>query len=143
MDCVVFSVGTEEFAISITHVKEVQRIPQITVFPGAPESIDGVVTVRNHSVAVIQLQKRLGVAANPGQGQVVVVAHKGMVFGLVVDRVSGIVEIASSAVDTAPAVLGGDVGQKLVTGIAHIGSRNILMLDVAMLMNVEELSKLR
>lgn len=136
MEYVVFSVGAEDFAVPITQVKEVLRVPEITPLPGAPESIDGVVTVRNRSVAVIQLQKRFGVAQQADFSQVMIVAFQGMVFGLVVDRVTGIVDIEAKGVDSAPE-------GKFISGIAHREGRTILMLDVHRLFNPQELNQLR
>lgn len=136
MEHIVFSVGAEEYAVPITQVKEVQHAPQIISLPGAPASIDGVVNVRNHSVAVIQLQKRFGLAPQEGQGQVVVIALQGIVFGVVVDRVSGIVDLETKTVDSAPE-------GKFVSGIAHHQGRTIFMLDTRRLLDPQELGRLR
>ena len=61
LQLVTFMVGTEEFAIPILSVQEINRMMQITRVPQSPTFIEGVINLRGKIIPVMDLRKRFGV----------------------------------------------------------------------------------
>src|SRR5271165_4145037 len=61
---VVFDVFNESYAVNIARVHEIIRLQQITVIPGAPPYIEGVINLRGKVIPVLDLRKRFGLQAD-------------------------------------------------------------------------------
>ena len=64
-DCQVvgFRVGNETYGVRIASVREIVRVPEITIVPNAPEAIEGVINLRGKIIPVMDLRKRFGGSA--------------------------------------------------------------------------------
>ena len=66
---VVLEPGGEVYGIEISHIKETLRIQPTRSVPDAPSHIDGITSVRGETLPVLDLRKRLGVAASASTQQ--------------------------------------------------------------------------
>lgn len=55
---VVFRLGKEEYAVSISQVREIIKYQSATKLPGTPSYIEGIINVRGKMIAVIELSAR-------------------------------------------------------------------------------------
>jgi purine-binding chemotaxis protein CheW len=62
LQVVTFHLGSEDFAVEITKVKEIILFEEITKVPQCAAYIEGVINLRGSIVPVIDLRKRLGMA---------------------------------------------------------------------------------
>ena len=60
LQLVSFVVGTEEYAIPILRVQEINRMMQITRVPQSPEFVEGVINLRGKIIPVVDLRSRFG-----------------------------------------------------------------------------------
>jgi purine-binding chemotaxis protein CheW len=60
-----FVVGDVEYAVAITHVKEISNPLRLVALPHAPRSVIGVADYRGEVVAVVDLRMRFGMPAAP------------------------------------------------------------------------------
>ncbi len=140
MQYVIFQLAGEEFGIPVTQVREVIQVPNISFLPGVPEFIEGVITIRRHSVMVMDLYKRLNISKT-GKSQggfVLIVSIEGMIVGLLVDNVREVVVVEDAFVDSANKVANNYLDTNAIKGIAHVGERTIIMLNVKYLLRPEE-----
>src|SRR3546814_3706689 len=72
----------------ILQVHEVLRPLPIEAVPGAPDIVLGVINLRGQVVTVIDLRRYLELPEQPldAETRIIVVAHDGETFGLLVDR---------------------------------------------------------
>jgi purine-binding chemotaxis protein CheW len=126
-----FCLRGEEFGLPIVRSREIVRVGEITRIPEAPPHVRGVLNLRGRVLPVVELRTRLGMPVAPltPRSRVIVVDAHGRLFGLLVDRVSGIVKISASAIQPAPeeALFG---NPDYVSGIAAMGEESIILLDV-------------
>ena len=127
---VFFELGSEHYAIDSMGVREIIRMQAITKIPGAPESVLGVINLRGKVTPVLDLRKRLGLLAN-GESQetrIMVVEVEGQYVGLVVDGVSEVSRIPSSAVEPTSTIVaaasglhtgGGEAGEEAGDTAGH------------------------
>ncbi|MHB8857894.1 MAG: chemotaxis protein CheW [Thermoleophilia bacterium] len=100
---VVFSLAGETFAVEITRIREIIRIPKVTWVPGAPDLIRGVINLRGNVVAVIDLAAILSLPASveTPKSRIIVAETGDQVAGMLVDSVSRVSDIAPSQVEPA------------------------------------------
>ena len=145
MEYVIFTMEGKEFGVPVTQVREVLKLPQgrssINPLPQAPDFIEGVITLRRHTIAVIDLKKRFKFPTKTPLTpcpHVMVVRLDPMILGLLVDQVTAILEITLSQIDSTSRVVNGYLEGKAVTGIAHEGERVIILLDLQQILKPQE-----
>lgn len=97
---VTFAVGSELFGLPVDSIREVAQMPPITHVPGAPPAVTGVVNLRGHSIAVVDLGCLLGFdrPTENSAEHVLVVEHQGRAVGLAVERVERVVKLLPSRI---------------------------------------------
>ncbi len=126
-----FLLGQEQYGIEILKVQEIKGYTPPTPVPGAPAHVKGVMNLRGTVVPVVDLRARFGMPeAERNAFTVVIVVTVGKkVFGLVVDAVSDVLNIANHDVE-APPELGADVDVSYLKGMAKTSERLIALLDI-------------
>jgi len=118
-----FAVGTETFALPLSCVREIMRVPAVTPVPRAPREILGIVSVRGQVTTLIDLRVRLSVAVGPisSRTRVLLVDQGDEILGLLCDRVLQVHRLSETEVEIA-SVLGVDASS-YVMGIGRPGQR--------------------
>ncbi len=131
LQLVTFSLGSEEYAVDILKVQEINRMKEITRIPNAPSYVEGVINLRGKVMPVIDLRKKFGLESqeNDAQSRIMIIDVQGMTIGLVVDAVSEVLRIPSDIVDPTPPVAS-EAGTEFITGIAKLEDRLIILLDM-------------
>lgn len=128
---VVFDVFNEAYAVNIARVHEIIRLQQITVIPGAPACVEGVINLRGKVIPVLDLRKRfsLHVSEHTRASRIVVVEINGQTLGLIVDGVSEVLRVAPDRIEPpSPLVTG--IDSRYLRGIAKLDDRLIVLLDL-------------
>ncbi len=128
---VVFDVAQESYAVNIARVHEIIRPQQITVIPGAPACVEGVINLRGKVIPVLDLRKRFHLAAEDltRTSRIVVVEINDQTLGLIVDGVSEVLRIATDRIEPpSPLVTG--IDSRYLRGIAKLEGRLIVLLDL-------------
>lgn len=124
-------IGRETYGIPIALVREIVRVPSITAVPNAREYVEGVINLRGKIISVVDLRKRFGEVKveNNKKNRIVVVEHEGRTVGLVVNSASEVLKLSASEIAPPSSVfIDGEVDY--VTGVATIGERLIVLLDL-------------
>ena len=87
------------------------------------------------SSRLMDLRKRFGEkeATLRKQNRILVVEHSGRLAGLIVDSASEVLKIPAAAVEAPPAVFQ-EGGLNCVTGLAKVGGRLVVLLDMSKLL---------
>src|ERR1700734_2830495 len=130
-----FKVGRETYGVPLTSLREIVRVPEITVVPDAPDYVEGVINLRGKIVSVLDLRKRLGEisVAPTKRNRILVVEHRGRLCGLIVDSASDVLKIPVADVDPSPTEFV-EGGLNCVTGLGKYQGRLIVLLDIAKLL---------
>ncbi|MGA2082989.1 MAG: chemotaxis protein CheW [Holophaga sp.] len=142
-----FSVGGETFAMDIRAIREVIQFGGITEVPLMPVFIRGVINLRGSVVPVIDLCVRFGrQPTGVAQRTCIVILELtqgdgSAELGVMVDNVSEVLSIAPSEIEPAPA-FGSDLRTEFIAGVAKVGDRFVILLDVDHVLSVEELAAL-
>jgi purine-binding chemotaxis protein CheW len=133
---VIFRLGGEGYALEVMRVQEVLDVGQLTQVPGGPKSLRGVLNLRGHVVPVYDLRVpfELPIDPQPGRAPSVLMVESeaggtGQVTGLLVDRVSDVLEFRNEEVQPAPQ-LGLGKATPFVRGLIRHQEGFLLVLDV-------------
>ena len=140
----VFSLANDELGLDISCVREVLRPQEIHPLPQAPDFIEGVINLRGHIIAVIDLRKRLTVKEieDRSKMRIIVCKIKRFIVGLVVNSVSEIIALSEENIGPTPEVVSMQIEEDFMSGIARLGERIIVILDLENILTREEITRL-
>lgn len=130
-ELVAFTIDTEEFAIDIASVHEINRVVEITRIPNAPEHVQGVINLRGKIVPIVDMRELLGFEPKEARAtsRIIVVEVGGMMLGFLVDSVSEVVRLPRSAVDEPPTFSSG-VASNYIDGVGKVDDRLLILLNL-------------
>lgn len=128
---VVFRLNDTLFAIYGSDAKEVLECGKITVIPGSPDFILGIVNVRGDVESVIDLGRFLRLPPERESEKLrIIIAHNGEVrSGIRVDAIEDVVDIPKSAVGPAISTLSESIREH-VAGETTYRGRSVTLLDI-------------
>jgi purine-binding chemotaxis protein CheW len=137
-----FTLGEETYGVDILRVQEIRGWTPVTRIPQTPPHVLGVLNLRGSIVPIVDLRMRfmlphaeytpltviivLSVESNAGRRD----------FGVVVDGVSDVIDVAASDVKPAPD-LGEQVTTEFIEGLASVSGRMVMLLDIDRLIGGE------
>jgi len=125
-----FFLGNEEYGLKILAVHEIIGMMPVTRVPRTPDFIRGVINLRGKVIAVVDLRIRFDMEVVETQDVcIIVVQVRGIQMGIVVDRVSEVVNIAPEEIEPPPS-FGVDVPTDFLLGIGKSQGRVKLLLDI-------------
>jgi purine-binding chemotaxis protein CheW len=112
---VVVRLGGGRFALPMAAVAEVGRLPGLTRVPGTPPWVPGVVNWRGRILGVLDLRLLLGVPTADGadETRLVVLSAGGLSVGVVAERVEGVLDVDTSALEPPLVTLPAEAGALL------------------------------
>jgi purine-binding chemotaxis protein CheW len=133
---VLFTLAGTAYAVSSRDVQRMEMVEHVTPVPNAPPFVDGVVFSRGKVVPAVNLRRRFGFEPvnHDLKTRLIVVAHGERLVGLIVDSAREFVTIPAEAIQPPPEAMAGSSGRYL-RGVADVGERIILVLDVAGLLD--------
>ncbi len=135
---VTFKVAGQDFAFNIFQVERILRYEAPAPLPKAPDFLEGVLRYQAAAVPVIDLRKRLGVAAaHREETRTVILEWDGAKIGVVVDAVTEVLQVAATEV-TPPAAIVKGLAAEYITGIVVTAGRTIIVLNTARLLSSKE-----
>ena len=143
IELIVFKLGDEEFAANIDQVREIMRIGTITPIPDSPDFIEGVTNVRGEITVAIDLKARLflPVKQEVESKHIVITEQEKNLFGLMVDEVTEVLRISESEVKPTPELVT-RIDRIYIRGVITLEKRLIILIDLAKVLQEEELTKL-
>lgn len=141
---VVFDLAGEHYGVDIAAVEGIIKLQAITSVPHAPAFVEGVTNLRGKVLPVIDLRKRFGLPqAQPTKdSRIVVVEMNGATVGMVVDGVSEVLRVGAEAIEP-PSPIVTTVDSAFIRGIAKVGERLVILLDLGKVLSAEESASLQ
>lgn len=91
---VMLRLGGSRYAVGMSAVAEVGRLPKLTRVPGTPVWLSGVANWRGRILAVLDIRPLMGAAITPtgSLGRLVVLTEANVTVGLLTEGVQGVIE---------------------------------------------------
>ncbi|HPU58086.1 MAG TPA: chemotaxis protein CheW [Candidatus Avimonas sp.] len=137
-----FLLDNEEYAIGIMQVKEIIRTPQIVKVPNCEEYIEGVVSIRDNLLPIINLRTYFGMEHLDinDYTRILVVDMGSFTAGIMVDKVLEVLRVPANTIQPPPK-FSTQSGEQL-KGVAKLnnGKRMILLLEPSKLVSADAIS---
>jgi len=145
-----FTLRGEMYAVETLSVKEIIEYGPPTVVPMMPPSVRGVINLRGAAVPVFDLGIRFGTGPTEAQRRSCIVIVEstegagedgtgGHVFGLIVDAVSAVLEIAAADIEPPPA-FGARIRSDFIAGMGKVEGRFVILLEIGRVLSADELA---
>lgn len=136
-----FTLGGLEYGLDFAKVQELRVLKALERFASDGEIIGGVAVSRGVIMPLVDMRAACGRA--PGaldpMTDVIILRLSSCVMGMVVDGVTGVVSLAPDQVSPVP---GADQAQvDYLIGLAHMGTRRLILVDIDRLMSVRRPKK--
>jgi len=130
-----FTLGDETYGVDILRVQEIRGWSPVTRVPQAPPHVLGVLNLRGSIVPIVDMRMRFSLerAEYTALTVIIVLSVESSTgrrdFGVVVDGVSDVIDVAKSDVKPAPD-FGAHVSTEFIKGLAAVSERMVMLLDI-------------
>jgi purine-binding chemotaxis protein CheW len=133
---VVFTLGTEQYALPIQQVHEIIRYSEPRSVASRAHWVRGVISLRGRIVPVYDLAARIGLASElTEQTKIVIVEVGSETAGVIVDGVEEVLTVEDEQLQEAP---GADT--TLIEAIAKIDDRLVVLLKPSAILSAPDLA---
>ena len=135
-----FDLANEGYGLEIRHVIEIIGIQPVTCVPNMPEHVIGVLNLRGKVIPIIDIRLRFGLSQREYDDRtcIIVVDVHGDSVGLVVDKVSEVVDIPQAEIEPSPAT--GRNSNQYIQGLGKLDQKVKILLDIEMLIEDEDIN---
>ena len=133
-----FYVGEALCGMDILKVQEINKLIEMTRVPQAPEYVLGILNLRGEIVTIVDLGKKLSLKSTEMSDKTrnIIVNSNGEHIGLMVERISDVIQAEWEKVEPPPANIGGVQG-RYFTGVFKTEDSLIGILDVEKVLEEE------
>jgi len=119
---VVFTLDNEEYAVPITDLQEIIKVPEVTPIPNAPAFIKGILNLRGKIVVVIDLERRFKLIRDKvvELKHIIITEVNDTSFGIVVDEVMEVLTVPSSTIQLTPTLVSTKIHTDYLKGVVVI-----------------------
>ncbi len=134
-----FVLNREEYGIEIRYVTEIVGIQNITEVPDMPGFIKGVINLRGKVIPVMDVRLRFDMQERPYDDCtcIVVININEQAVGLIVDRVSEVLDIPKTEIELPPKIRRSEKSN-FIQGLGKVGDKVKILLNANKLLYEEE-----
>lgn len=116
---VVFTLDNEEYAVPITDLQEIIKVPEVTPVPNSPSFVKGILNLRGKIVVVIDLEDRFQLTREGKEASkhIIITEIENASFGVVVDEVIEVLTIAKSSIQPTPTLMSSRIHTEYLSGV--------------------------
>ncbi|NOX19305.1 MAG: ABC transporter substrate-binding protein [Chlorobi bacterium] len=128
-----FSLGEQPFGIEILTVREIIKLRAMNKFPSSPKFVEGVITLRNEVVPIVNLKMKLGFPETEYDDRSVIIVlevrqnRKTISAGVLVDAVHNVADISADQMEEAPKNLGINYTDYIIAMVKSAGKITMLL----------------
>lgn len=137
-----FALGDEEFGLEILKVREIIGLMDITQVPRMPDFVRGVINLRGKVIPTIDLRRKFNMEEREDTLEtcVIVVFLGDMLMGVIVDRVSEVLDLPEADIEGTPD-FGVSIDTSFIKGVGKAGEKVVILLDIDKVLTEREAEK--
>ena len=142
-----FALGAEEYGLEILKVREIIGCMEITAVPQTPDYVKGIINLRGQVIPVVDIRTLFGMEPKSITEETCIIVVEVMrrqhrfSTGVIVDRVSEVLDIDGGAIEQAPQ-LGASVNTDFILGMGKVNDAVKILLNIDKVLDSSELSSL-
>jgi purine-binding chemotaxis protein CheW len=131
-----FTLGYEDYAISVEYVQTVITEAVLTPVPNTPRFVKGVSNLRGNLVPVVDLKEMFQMpGARESENMMVMLEVGAMKVGMIVDKVNEVLEIDYSKLQPPPPSVSG-FGAEYIVGMFKLATQILIVVDIEKVLNI-------
>ncbi len=136
-----FVLNSEVYGIEILKVREIIGLMDITNVPQTPDYMRGVINLRGKVIPVIDLRLKFSMPEDEHTQETctIVVEVDNTSIGIIVDKVSEVMEIKGEEIEGTPQ-FGQGIDTNFIMGLGKTKDTIVILLDIAKVLSEEELA---
>ena len=141
-----FSIEDDNFVVPVESVNQIEFYDSSKKVPGSPDYVLGITKLRDKIVTIIHLAKRLKIHENDpekGMNLIIYIEKGSKIIGILVDRVSNIVNIPKNIIKEDVEVINTSIPLDFLKGIATLENQIVVLLNLDLVLSnfvVEEMN---
>ncbi len=135
-----FTISDEQYAMPVTHVREVLTVPKITHIPRMPDAMKGVINLRGSVVPIFDLKTKFGMGETDITDETAIIvielsqeesetSQRNQHIGLYTDSVKKVISLPPDMIDPAPRI-GAQIQTSFIAGMGHVDGEFIVILNI-------------
>lgn len=142
-----FMLGKEEYGIEILKVHQIIQMQEVTRVPKTPVYVRGVINLRGRVIPVIDLRLKFGMQSQEDTEKTCIIVAQiemeghSITMGTIIDEVREVLEITAEDIEETPS-FGDSVDTQFIMGMAKLGERVKMLLDMDKVLSAHELHSL-
>jgi len=139
-----FFLANVEYGLEILKVVEIIGMMNVTPVPRTPLFIKGVINLRGKVIPVMDLRLKFSMQSvkQTDETVIIVVNAHDIEMGIIVDKVSEVLDIASESIEDSPA-FGTEVNTEFILGIGKAEGKVKLLLDIDRVLSSQEAAEMQ
>jgi purine-binding chemotaxis protein CheW len=139
-----FTLAEEQYAVTVSRVREVLEVPSLTKVPGMPAYMRGVINIRGSVVPVVDLRLKFDMqeAEHTVDTSIIVMdiqaGSSQVVVGCLADSVQEVIDLPAENIEPAPRI-GTTVDASCLQGMGKRDEGFIIVLDIDRVFQNDEL----
>ncbi len=150
---VIFDLAGEVMGLDVSCVREILMMREVYPLPKSPDFLEGVINLREHIIAVMDLRKRFDLEGDLDEAEKRIIVcslgtstgkaeDKRIIAGLVVDKVLEVVTVNKENLEPTPEVILKQRGAEYISGIARLEEKIVILLNPEKILTAKETKKL-
>jgi purine-binding chemotaxis protein CheW len=139
----VFSLGSERYALPLLAVKEVIAVPEFTSIPFTPSHFLGMMNLRGQVISVIDLRLKFGMKPQPSaETSVIICDFSSVTVGVVVDSINSVLSCTPDQIQPKPEI---DSHKKtdFIMGVTKAEDRLVVLIDISKALDMADLAAIK
>jgi purine-binding chemotaxis protein CheW len=133
-----FSLGSEDYALDISMIREILKPREITEIPRVPEFLLGIISLRGNIIPIFDLKRRLGlgVATIDHDSRIIVCQEGDRLAGLLIDRITQVTSIQEEGIEPPPAIFSGR-DRAMLDGVGRVQGNVLILLNITNVLTID------
>jgi len=133
-----FSLGSEDYALDISVIREILKPREITEIPRVPEFLLGIISLRGNIIPIFDLKRRMGLGVTEiGSNSRIIVCQEGdRLAGLLIDRITQVTTIQEEKIEPTPTIFSGR-DRALLDGVGRVQDKVLILLNLANVLTID------
>lgn len=139
-----FVLADEDYGLEILKIQEIIGMMTITTMPRTPDYVRGVINLRGKVIPVLDMRRKFDLPTTEDTSRTCIIVTQidngdtTLTTGIVVDRVSEVLDIAVEQIDPPPD-FGGGVETRFILGLGKVNDRVIMLLDINSILTSDDM----
>jgi len=139
---IVFTLNEQTYAVSLQQILSIERMQTITTIPRTSENLKGIIHLRDKTIPIIDLKKRLFNESTEitTDSRILISNVKDIYVGFIVDSADEVIDVDTTSIEPPPEVIGNDE-DTFLKGVVNVKDEIVVLFDLKQTLLIDEINE--